>query len=367
VVSFIDLTRQIRDIQKELDSAIATVFRKGRFILSDNVEAFEEEFAHFCKVKYAVGVSSGTDALRLALISAGIGSGAEVITVPNTAVPTIAAIEAAGAMPVLVDIDPYTFTVDTTKIEREITKRTKAIMPVHLYGQPADMDPILKIAKRNNLMVIEDAAQAHGAKYKNKMAGSLGEMGCFSFYPTKNLGAYGDAGMVVTNNYALYKKLKLLRNYGEAKRYQHQIKGFNSRLDELQAAILRVKLKKLDFWNKARRMLARYYNQNIRTPEVVTPSEAKYAYHVYHLYVIRTKQRDKLQKFLRGKQIQTLIHYPISVHKQEAYKNLGYKAGSLPVAESVAREILSLPLFPELKITEAKLVSKAINIFYKNE
>ena len=365
MVSFIDLTRQVRQLKKELDCAIASVFKRGRFILSHNVEVFEEEFASYCNARYAVSVNSGTDALRLALIAAGIILGDEVITVPNTAVPAIAAIESSGARPVLVDIDPYTFTIDPIKIERAITKRTRAIMPVHLYGQPADMDPILKIAKKYHLFVIEDAAQAHGAKYKNRIVGSIGTLGCFSFYPTKNLGAYGDAGIILTNNNGLYKRLRLLRNYGETKRYYHIIKGFNSRLDELQAAILRIKLKKLNYWNGIRRQLAHYYGSNIKLQGVVTPQEAKYAYHVYHLYVIRAKNRSKLQKFLSEKQIQTLIHYPLPVHKQTAYRNLGYKTGSFPVAEKIAGEILSLPLFPELEIKEANLVIKAINNFYK--
>jgi len=364
MIPFVDLIRQIEQIKNELDAAVKGVFKKGRFILSDNVKAFEEEFGSYCGSRYAVAVSSGTEAIRLALIAAGVKAGEEVITVPNTAVPTIAAIEAAGARPILVDIDYRTFTMDTAKIERAITRKTKAIIPVHLYGQPADMAPILKIAKKYSLAVIEDAAQAHGAKYKDKMVGSIGTLGCFSFYPTKNLGAYGDAGMVITNNYPLYKKLRLLRNYGETRRYYHKIKGFNSRMDELQAAILRIKLKKLNSWNETRRRLAHYYSQNIKGEGVVTPpAEAKYAYHVYHLYVIRTKKRNRLRNFLRDNKIQTLIHYPLPVHKQEAYKDLGYKSGSLPVAESIAREILSLPLFPELRIKEIDAVVKAINKF----
>jgi len=366
VVPFIDLTRQIKTIQKELDGAIADVFRRGRFILSDSVKEFEEEFASYCGSRYAVSVSSGTEALRLSIIAAGVGSGEEVITMPNTAVPTIAAIEAAGARPILVDIDPNTFTMDTTKIEEAITKKTKAIIPVHLYGQPADMDPILKIGKKYNLAVIEDAAQAHGAKYKGKAAGSIGMLGCFSFYPTKNLGAYGDAGMIVTDSSSLNIKLRLLRNYGETKRYYHKIKGFNSRMDELQAAILRVKLKKLNIWNDARRRLAHYYSLKIDAPEVITPTESEDAYHVYHLYVIKTKKRGKLQEFLDGKGIHTLIHYPLPVHRQEAYKDLGYKIGSLPVAESISKEILSLPLFPELRIKEIDTVIKAINEFFES-
>lgn len=364
MVTFIDLTRQVKEIKRELESAIAGVFKSGKFILSHNVEAFEEEFAFYCQAGYAVSVSSGTEALRLALVAAGIGAGDEVITVPNTAVPTIVAIEASGARPVLVDIDPYTFTIDPAEIEKAITGKTKAIMPVHLYGQTADMDHILKIAARHNLSVIEDAAQAHGAKYKNRMAGSIGTMGCFSFYPTKNLGAYGDAGIILTNNNVFHKRLKLLRNYGETRRYYHKIKGFNSRLDELQAAILRIKLKKLSFWNEARRRLARYYSSRIKSDEVITPAEAKYAYHVYHLYVIRAKRRNRLQEFLNKKKIQTLIHYPLPVHRQRAYRDLGYKINSFLVAENAAREILSLPLFPQLEVKEAERVIKAVNNFY---
>ena len=308
------------------------------FILGKNVAAFEKEFAAYLGAKYAIGVSSGTEAIHLTLRACGIQSGDEVITVANTAVPTVCGITSAGVKPVFVDIDPETYNMDPGQIENIISPRTKAILPVHLYGQSADMDPILQIAKKHNLKVIEDACQAHGAEYKGKKAGTLGDAGCFSFYPSKNLGAYGDGGMVVTNNKDIADKLYLLRNYGQKDRYHHYLKGFNSRLDEIQAAVLRVKLKYLDGWNDKRRKLTRLYNSLLRDI-VDTPIEKDFAKHIYHLYVIRTKNRDPLQKYLKEKEIGTNIHYPIPIHEQEAYKDLGYKKREFPITENYAQEI----------------------------
>ena len=357
-----DTKKQYLSIKKEIDEAIQDVLNKSWFILGENVAAFEKEFATYLGAKYAVGVSSGTEAIHLALRACGIQNGDEVITVSNTTVPTVCGITSAGAIPVFVDIDSETYNMDPGQIENIISPRTKAILPVHLYGQAADMDPILKVAKKHNLKVVEDACQAHGAEYKAKKAGTLGNAGCFSFYPSKNLGAYGDGGMVVTNDKDTAGKLYLLRNYGQKERYHHHLKGFNSRLDEIQAAILRVKLKYLDTWNDKRRNLAKLYNSLLQTI-VNTPIEKDYAKHIYHLYVVRTKNRDGLQKYLKGKEIGTNIHYPIPIHLQEAYKDLDYKAGSFPIVEDYSSQILSIPLFPELTDEEINCVAKTIKNF----
>jgi dTDP-4-amino-4,6-dideoxygalactose transaminase len=360
MIPLVDLKEQYYSIKEEIDETIKKVFEKSWFILGENVKKFEEEFARYCGVDYAVGVGSGTEALHLALLACGSGPDEEVITVPNTAVPTISAVSFAQAKPVFVDINPQTYTIDVSKIEDAISPRTKTILPVHLYGQPADMDGIRKIAKKHNLRVIEDACQAHGAEYKGKKVGSLGDVGCFSFYPSKNLGAYGDGGMAVTNNREMAEKLKMLRNYGQEKRYYHKIKGFNSRLDELQAAVLRVKLKYLDDWNEKRRKNASIYNELLTDTDVVTPLEADYGKHIYHLYVIKYKERDSLEKYLKEKGVGTFVHYPIPVHLQEAYSSLGLEKGSFPVAERCAQEILSLPMYPELKEDRIKEVSQII-------
>lgn len=362
-IPFVDLKEQYTSIENEIKPAIEGVFEKGQFILGENLKKFEDEFASYCRAKYGIGVGSGTEALHLALIVCGVEPGDEVITVPNTAVPTASAISFANAKPVFVDIDPKTFTMDPSRLEEKITPRTKVIMPVHLYGQMADMDPILKIAQKYDLKVIEDACQAHGAEYRDRKAGSMGGLGCFSFYPTKNLGAYGDGGMIITNDEKMAEKLRMLRNYGEVKKYHHRIKGFNSRLDELQAAILRVKLKYLSTWNEARRKNAKLYDELLTNDKITKPVEADYAKHIYHLYVIRSKQRDEVQKFLASAGVGTLIHYPIPIHLQEAYKNLGLKRGALPIAEECADEILSLPMFPELKEVQIERVCEVINQF----
>lgn len=360
-IPFFDPKRQYASIKSEINNAIQSVFEKGQFILGENVSKFEQEFANYCGAKFAVGVGSGTEALHLSLVACEVKPEDEVITVPNTAVPTVSAISFANATPILVDIEPETYTINVNKIEEKITKKTKAIIPVHLYGHPVDMEPILGISKKYGIKLIEDACQSHGSLYKNKKTGSIGDIGCFSFYPTKNLGCYGDGGMVITNNEELYNKIKMLRNYGETKRYFHITKGFNSRLDEIQAAILRIKLKWLDKWNTRRREIASMYTQGIKNNKVIAPIEKPYTQHNYHLYVIRTKERDKLQKYLADKGINTLIHYPVPIHLQEAYKDLHIQRGTLPIAEQTSNEILSLPIFPELTPHEINWIIDSIN------
>jgi len=361
-IPFNDLTRQYKSIEGKLNRVLKDVLKSGWFILGKNVETFEKDFANYVGKKYGIGVASGTDALFLSLLACDIKAGDEVITVPNTAIPTIAAISATGAKPVLVDVNQF-YTLDTAKIEEKISSKTKAIIPVHLYGQPCQMDPILKIAKRHNILVIEDCAQAHGAEYKGKKL-PAGDIGCFSFYPTKNLGAYGDGGIIVTDNERLSRKLKLLRNYGETKRFTHIIKGYNSRLDEIQAAILRIKLKHLDRWNRKRRRIAKLYNE-LLSDLVATPQEDKNSKHVYHLYVVRTEKRNELKDFLFSRGIGTNIHYPIPVHLQKGYSDLRYKKGSLPKCEKYSKEILSLPIFPELKEKEIEYICESVREFFK--
>lgn len=362
-IPIFELSRQYKEIQDKIDKAIRDVFNSGWFILGRQVESFEKEFAYYCGTKYSIGVGNGTDALHLSLVAAGVKFGDEVITVPNTAVFTVSAISAAGARPVFVDIDPRYYTMAPDKIEAAVTAKTKAIIPVHLYGQCADMYPIREIARKHNLIIIEDACQAHGAEYHGKKAGSIGDMGCFSFYPSKNLGAYGDGGIIVTNNTDLFEKLKLLRNGGQQNRYYHKIIGYNSRLDEIQAAVLRVKLKYLDKWTELRRFKAQLYNKFIPKNAVIKPVERDLGKHVYHLYVIRTKERSGFQQYLENNNIQTLIHYPIPIHLQEAYKDLNIKEGAFPVAEKCATEILSIPMYPELSDKEVKYVCDIIKAY----
>ncbi len=362
-----DLKRQYVYLKAELDGAFTNVFDSGNFVLGENVRLFEEEFANYLDARFSVGVGSGTEALHLSLKACNIGHGDEVITVPNTAVPTISAISSAGARPVLVDVTPDTYTIDTKKIEKEITNKTKAILPVHMYGHSAEMEQIMKLAEAYNLRIIEDACQAHGAQYNGKNAGTSGDMGCFSFYPTKNLGAYGDGGIVVTNDEELYNKLLMLRNYGEVKKFTSKIEGFNSRLDEIQAAFLRVKLKYLDEWTNKRREIATRYQQLLFNSNVQLPSERQWAKHVYHLFVIRTNRRDALKDYLQEHGVGTHIHYPIPVHLQEAYKKLGYKAGDFPISERNAGEILSLPIYPELTTEEIETVAGLIMEFQNTD
>ena len=347
----------------EIDAAIGRVLDKGWYILAEEVKAFEAEFASYIGVSNGIGVGSGTEALHLALRACDIGSGDEVITVSYTAVATVAAIQLAGAIQVLVDIEPHFYTMDTSKLKLVITPRTKAIITVHLYGQPADLDPILEIAQQHNLRVIEDCAQAHGATYKGKRVGSYGDMACFSFYPTKNLGALGDGGMVVTDQPKLAQRVRLLREYGWAERYVSHIPGWNSRLDEVQAAILRVKLRYLDQDNTSRIHVAAIYRDGLKYCGLILPSIRDQAMHVYHLYVVRASRRDELQKYLKDNGIATLIHYPIPVHMQPAYRGRLAGQENLPETERVAREVLSLPIYPELDESEVQKVIDIVRAF----
>jgi len=360
MIPFIDLKAQYHSIKPEIDAAISSVLESSEFILGKEVAAFEEEFARYCRVKHAIGVNSGTSALHLALLAAGIGSGHEVITVPFTFVATVATICQVGARPVFVDIEPESLTMNPNALEAAITDKTKAIVPVHLFGQPADMDPILEIARRFSLVVIEDAAQAHGAEYKQKRVGSIGHLGCFSFYPTKNLGAYGEGGMIVTDNPQYDRMLRLLRNWGSERRYFHDIKAFNYRMEGLQGAILRVKLKYLDAWIEARRRHAQRYNDLLVDAGVQTPQESTDTRHVYHAYAIRIAGRDELQTALHKGQVGTAIHYPLGLHMQPAYSDLGYREGQFPVTESIAKQILSLPIYAELTPLQQDTVASVL-------
>ncbi|ACS91098.1 DegT/DnrJ/EryC1/StrS family aminotransferase [Thermococcus sibiricus] len=359
MIPFVDVKREYHEIKEEIDNAVQRVLESGWFILGEELKKFEEEFAKYLGANYAIGVNSGSDALYLSVKALGIGRGDEVITVSHTFISTVDAIVRNGARPVFVDIDPETYTIDVNQIEEKITKKTKAIIPVHLYGHPADMDPIMEIAEKHGLYVIEDASQAHGAEYKGKKVGSIGHVACFSFYPTKNLGAYGDAGAIVTNDNELAERLRMMRNYGSPKKYYHDFIGVNSRLDEIQAAILRVKLKYLNRWNERRREIAKLYNEFLKDTGVITPVEKEWAKHVYHLYVIRHKERDELQQYLLRNGIKTQIHYPVPVHLQKAYLDLGVKV-RLPVTEQISQEILSLPMFPHLSDTEVEKIARVV-------
>lgn len=353
---------EVLEIADEIQAAINTVLNGGRYILGPEVETFEKEFATFLGVKYAAGVASGTDAIHLGLRALNIGAGDEVITVAHTAVASVAAIEMCGADPVLVDIEPGTFTMNPDEVEKRITSRTRAILPVHLYGHPADMDSILRIAKEHGAAVLEDCAQAHGAKYFGARVGSLGDAASFSFYPTKNLGAIGDGGLIASNDFIVAERARLLREYGWRERYISTLTGFNSRLDEIQAAMLRVKLHHLEDNNRRRRELAGQYTSAI-CGLMRTPVEKLNCVHVYHQYVIRCPERDELKAFLLSKGIGTLVHYPVPVHLQPAYRGRLGDTGSLPVTESIAREILSLPMFPQLRMQDVEIVCKAIEEF----
>jgi dTDP-4-amino-4,6-dideoxygalactose transaminase len=355
----VDLYSDYIELRAEIDHAILRVLESGWFILGNEVARFEQAFSDYVGVKYAVGVNSGSDALFLALKALGIGRMDEVITVSLTVVSTPDAIVRCGATPVFVDIAPDTYCIDVEKIEEKITENTKAILPVHLYGHPADLDPIIQLAKRYELSVVEDACQAHGALYKGKKVGSFGEMGCFSFYPTKNLGSYGDGGIVVTNNSNLAKNVGMLRNYGQSQRYHHDVIGINSRLDELQAAILRVKLTRLDEWNKTRREIAKHYTELLEQIDIKRPVEKGYAKHVYHQFVVQLSQRNELQRHLKRNGVQTQIHYPIPVHKQKAYESFGDSA-DLSVTETACAEILSLPLYHTLTFDEVSRIAELI-------
>lgn len=363
MIPMVDLKAEYNAFKHEIDGAVQAVLTSGWFVLGSQGQAFEEEFAAYCGADYGVGVGNGTDAIELALRAHGVGPGDEVITVPNTAIFTVLAISAIGARPVLVDIDPVTYTMDPGKLEAAVTPRTRAVIPVHLYGQSADMDSILEIARRHGLVVVEDACQAHGALYKGRRVGSLGDAGCFSFYPTKNLGCYGDGGIVVTDDADAAERLRLLRNGGQRDRYHHELKGVNSRLDEVQAAILRVKLRHLDDWNDARRAHAQDYARLLKGTELILPTEADYARHIYHLYVIRSQRRDELLAHLRAHGVGVNIHYPVPVHLQEAYRDLGLNEGEFPIAETCACEVLSLPMYPAMTAEEMTRVADLIHVF----
>jgi len=364
-VPFLDLKAQYKAIKDEVHAAINDVMENTAFAGGPFVAKFEQEFAKFCDCKHAVGVGNGTDALWLSLIGLGIKPGDEVITVPNTFIATAEAISFSGAKPVFVDIVEETNNMNPALIEAAITKKTKAIIPVHLFGQPADMDPIMTIAKKHGLFMIEDACQAHGAEYKGKKAGSIGNTGAFSFYPGKNLGAYGEAGAVVTNDDAIVEKMRMFRDHGQAKKYYHGMIGWNARMDGIQGAVLHVKLKYLQGWNDSRRKNAQKYSELLSAvKDVMPPRQAEYAKHIYHIYAIRIKQREKLMAHLTAKGIACGIHYPIPLHLQDAYRFLNLGVGSFPIAEKCAAEYLSLPMYPELTSEQINYVAKEIKEFY---
>lgn len=359
-VPFVDLRRQHIGIQDQLSEVFQRVVEQSSFILGPEIQQFEKAFAEYLGVSDCVTVSSGTAALQLVMQACGIGRGDEVITVPNTFIATAEAITATGATPVFVDVDPVSYTMDPDRVEAAITPRTRAILPVHLYGQPADLDPLLEIARRYQLEVIEDACQAHGAEYKGKMAGSIGTAGCFSFYPSKNLGCLGEGGAIATNRPEVAAKARLLRDHGSIRKYEHAIPAYNFRLEGLQGGILSVKLKHLDEWNQRRRALADHYRELLHGAQVVLPFEMSYAKHVYHLFVVQVADRDLLRQQLTARGIESGLHYPCPLHLQKAYAGLNYRAGDFPVAERLAERLLSLPMYPELTEQQVGFVAWAI-------
>jgi dTDP-4-amino-4,6-dideoxygalactose transaminase len=363
MVPFIDLRRRVESIRPAMEARLARVFERGRFILGEAVEELEGAFSDHCGARHGVAVASGTDALWLTLEALGVGAGDEVITVSNTCVPTVAAIIRSGATPVLVDVDPGTLTIDPELVEASLTSRTRCILPVHLYGQCADMGPLRQLAESRGLFLVEDCAQAHGATYRGKPAGSLGHAGCFSFYPTKNLGGLGDGGMVVTDDPHLAHRLRRLRNYGYAEPNRSETKGYNSRLDELQAAIILAGLPRLAEWNERRRSVARTYGAALAETNVAPPVEAEYARHVYHLYVVRAHERERLRAQLSAMGVETLIHYPVPVHRQEGYaERCRVGKGGLERTERISSEIVSLPIFPELREEEVQTVIEGVAV-----
>jgi len=365
LIPFVDLKAQYLSIKHEIDPAVLNVFDTTQFVLGSAVAGFEKAFAPYCGSEHAVGVNSGTSAIQLALQAAGIGRGDEVITTPFTFVATVYAIDITGATPVFVDIDPSSLTIDPAKIEAAITPRTKAIVPVHLHGRPADMDPILEIGKRRNVLVIEDAAQAHGAEYKGRRIGSLGAMACFSFYPGKNLGAYGDAGAIITNDDALARKARLFACHGSLQKYLHEIEGINSRIDGIQAAVLTVKLKHIDDWNKARHAHGLKYNALLAgVPDVKTPALRDKAFHIFHIYALQAPRREQLAEHLKAKGISTGIHYPTALPFMPAYSYLNHKPSDFPVAHREQDKILSLPMYPELTDEQIEYTVQTIREFY---
>jgi len=361
-IPLVDLKNQYQNIKEEVLSEISEALDSMQLFLGKNVQALESEFAGFCGTEFAIGVSSGTDALHIALRACGIGPGDEVITVSHTFIATVEAIILAGAKPVLVDINPETYNMDTSQLKKAITSKTKAIIPVFMYGHPADMDPIIGIARAHGLKIIEDACQAHGSEYKGRRAGSIGDVGCFSFYFTKNLGAYGEGGIITTSDPEIAQRCRMLRDHGQNEKYRHAIIGMNGRLDELQAAVLRIKLPHLEDWIEKRRSLAQAYNEGL-PDSIIKPQEMPWAKHVYHLYVVRIPEREQLREWLESKGIGTGMHYPIPVHLQEAWRASGGEKLSLPVTESITKEILSLPIYPELTIEEVDIVCKHVREF----
>jgi len=360
-VPFLDLNAQHAPLRDEFSTAIQDVIDSGAFAGGPCVDRFEEEFAAYCQCRHAVGVGSGTEALWLALLALGVGPGDEVITVPNSFMATAEAISYCGAHPVFVDVDDLTYTMDPSRIERAITAKTKAIIPVHLFGQPANMDPLMEVARAKGLFVIEDACQAHGAEYNGHRTGSMGDVGCFSFYPGKNLGAFGEAGAVVTNDKALHEKIRVLRDHGQSRKYHHSMVGWNCRMDGIQAAVLGIKLKHLEEANRLRRAHAAHYDHALCASRwIKTPTQADYAHHVYHLYAIRVQNRDAVMRSLAEKGIGCAIHYPVTIHLQEAYRSLGHQRGDFPIAERCADEFISLPMFPSLTASQIESVAKAV-------
>ncbi len=364
-VPFVDLRRQYRSLEKQINAAVLDVLDSSKYMLGDYVRAFEQQMETYCGVRHAIGVNSGTDALLLALKACGVGPGDEVVTVAHSFFATAEAIVLAGATPVFVDIDEATYLMNAELLEQAITSRTKAVIPVHLYGQAADMDVITTIARRHKLFVIEDACQACGALYKGRKAGSLGDIGCFSFVPAKNLGGYGDGGLAVTNNDEFAQRIRVYRDHGSPHKYHHDVVGYNSRLDALQAAVLSVKLTKLDEWNETRRQRAHLYTRLLADSGVITPVEHGLGTHIYHLYVVRSRRRDELMKFLSERGIATLIHYPVPIHRQKAFASAQF--GPLPVTERIASEILSLPMFPEMSEDNVREVATAVIEFCRHE
>jgi dTDP-4-amino-4,6-dideoxygalactose transaminase len=365
-IPLVDLKKQYQGLKDEILNEVAQALDGMQLFLGKNVQAIEADFAAYCGAKFGIGVGSGTDALHIALRACGIGPGDEVITVAHTFIATTEAIILAGAKPVFVDINPETYNIDTAQIKKKINGHTKAILPVHLYGQPADMEPIWKLAKAHNLRVIEDSCQGHGAEYKGKRTGSLGDIGCFSFYFTKNLGAYGEAGIITTSDPELAKQCRILRDHGQDAKYYHAVMGVNGRLDEIQAAILKVKLPHLDEWIEKRRNIAKAYEAGL-PGELIKPGEMPGAKHVYHLYVIRTPERDRLKEFLDSKGIASGMHYPVPVHLQDAWRRYGGGEYSLPVTEKITKEILSLPIYPELGEEEIDHICGCVREFCESK
>jgi dTDP-4-amino-4,6-dideoxygalactose transaminase len=365
-VKIFDLERDHSDIKKDILECFSRVLSRGEYVLGQEVRSFEGSFAGYLGVSFAVGVNSGTDAIKIAGLALGLKAGDRIVTTPNTYISTAMALSVHGIIPVLCDIDPVTYNMDPNQLA-DILKREKGIkvcIPVHLYGQPCPMDEILEVCAAGGVKILEDACQAHGALYNGKKVGTLGDAAAFSFYPTKNLGCYGDGGMVVTNSEEVARKADMLRAYGQTGKHVHATEGFNSRLDEVQAAILSVKLERLDYWNRRRRHAAWLYRRELSDAPLVLPEEAPYAHHVYHLFVVRSRQREELRRYLTEKKVVTLIHYPTPIHFQEVYRHLGYEPGSFPHAEEAAVEIISLPMFPSIKEDEIRYISACIREFY---